>query len=570
MHSLAALPHYSQIYRKTYPNLYVLDSKAAETFRNNFRAKAPYYIQDEEIPEDPKEFFKELGPLIHPDTREFVYDLAPYQWEFWYSKARTKMTVKPQKSGMTTSVIDENIHRVLTRGNGMDCLIIAQNDRQAMEHINTTKRRLATSDKYRKYLITTSKELYFKEEKTKIGVVYLKNPLNPYRPSRIIGLPMTEGAIWSWKSVFRIHMSDPAAANILDDSGVWAAVESRLANTQGQLAIEGPPRGPVKKFYEYYELFSDNHDPNFWVRVIDIEEVIRAGLITREFLRDQKIKLGPLYAQYYGSSFLIGVGNIFNQAQLERIAWLGARYKEVGPIPGTIKSIGIDPTYGGNSSSFAFVVCQAVDNGQRVQILHSETFGGKGIPAPDIHEMERHAEDLAARFDIFGYRASPDLTLSKDAFFGQIVLDNSNGFYIQQVKALLDKREYEDYLRRIDQGNPDKPPNHPSLNALKNQFKILQQQKEIKIQKVRPVMFNVQTRKMQKSLQYLGTTDRLIIDEKDHRALFNEIRLGQQDDLGNLIKPRIEKNPNALTFDLLDALKLALIPFETVLGVNQE
>lgn len=559
------IPTLKQAFAKVYPQYYILDSKRTEEYRNNFKAKVPYYIPEENIPTDPKEFFKELGPLVHPDTREYVYDLAPYQWEFWHNNARTKMAVKPQKSGMTTSVIDENIHKTLLQGNGMDCLIIAQNDRQAMEHIYTTKRRLASSEKYRKYLITTSKELYFKEEKTKIGVVYIKNPLNPYRPSRIIGLPMTEGAIWSWKNVFRIHMSDPAAANVIDDSGIWAAAESRLANTRGQLAIEGPPRGPVKKFYEYYEVFSDNHDPNFSVRVIDIEEVIKAGLVTRQFLQDQKVKLGPLYAQYYGSSFLIGVGNIFNQSQLDRIAYLGKKYRDLGPIPGTIKSIGIDPTYGGNSSAFAFVVCQAVDNGQRIQVIHSETFGGKGIPAPDIHEMESYAEELALKYDIFGYRSSPDLTLSKDAFFGQILLDNSNQFYIQQVKARLDKREYDDYIRRITQGNPDKPPNHPSLANLKQQFKIIQEQKEQKIQKVRPVIFNHQTRKMQVGLQYLGTTDRLIIDENDHRALFNEIRLGQQDALGNLIKPRIEKNPNALTFDLLDALKMALIPYDVAL-----
>ena len=476
------------------------------------------------------------------------------------------MAVKSQKVGLTTTTLMEDFQDVLTFGNGKDLLIIAQSDRQALEHINTLKRLIASSPKYRKYLITRSKELFFKEEKTKMGTIYLKNPINAFRPSRIIGLPFSEGAIWSWKTVFKVHLSDPAAADVIDDSGIWAAAESRVANTNGPIVIEGPPRGPKGVFYEYYERYKDNHDPNFYVQIITAAQGVKAGLMTDAFLEDQRVKLGPLYYQYYGASFLANVGNVFTEEQLRRIAFLGKKYSEFGPVAGTMKVMGIDPSYGGNSSSFAFVITQAVDNGERIQVLHSENHGGKGKTTPDIVDMEQRAIELALQYDIYGYRSSPQITISNDVFFGQILLDSSNGFFIQQVKKEVDKREYEVYKRIKESESP-----YSILFKYKNavnyqHFQDLQKQKQEKVQKVRPIQFRTQSRKMQFALQYLGTTDRLIIDEDKHKELFNELRVAKQDPEGNLIKPRIERVASGPTYDLLDALKMAILPYDIEIG----
>ena len=79
-------------------------------------------------------------------------------------------------------------------------------------------------------ILLESKELFFKEEKTKIGTIFLKNPDDPYRPTRIIGVPFSVAGLWSWKNIYRIHISDPAAAPVVDDAPVYASAESRLAN----------------------------------------------------------------------------------------------------------------------------------------------------------------------------------------------------------------------------------------------------------------------------------------------------------------------------------------------------
>jgi hypothetical protein len=471
------------------------------------------------------------------------------------------MAVKSQKVGLTTTVLMEDFQDCLTFGNGKDLLVIAQSERHAMEHINTLKRLIASSEKYRKYLITRSKELFFKEEKTKLGTIYLKNPDNAFRPTRIIGLPFSEGAIWSWKQVFKVHMSDPAASNVVDDAGVWNAAESRVANTLGPVVIEGPPRGPKGKFYEYYEQYKDNHDPNFYIQVITADQAVNATLMTREFLEEQKIRLGPEYYQYYSASFLTNVGNVFTEDQLQVIAALGKKYKDIGPIPGTIKSIGVDPTYGGNSSSFFFTAVQLVDNGFRAHVIHTAKFGGKGYEAPDIKDMEKYVIDLAQAIDLYGYKASPSITIERGVFFGQIVIDISNGFYIQQTKKEVDKREFEAYKRYKELDS--KILTHSYKNAINaKSFQELQKQKKQKVQKVRGISFNAETENMQKRLQYLGVTGRLIIDPDKHPELFNELRVAVQDPDGNLQKPNKGGIPQGPTFDGIDSLKLALYPLD--------
>src|SRR6185503_13895905 len=136
----------------------------------------------------------------------------------------------------------------------------------------TLKRAIASSDKYRKYLITESKELFFKEEKTKMGVIYLKNPDNPFRPSRIIAVPFQESSFWSWKNVWRVHMSDPAVTKMKDDSRAYALGMSRTANTNGYTIIESPPRGVNNGFYKQHELYKDNKSPRGTTYTVYVED----------------------------------------------------------------------------------------------------------------------------------------------------------------------------------------------------------------------------------------------------------------------------------------------------------
>lgn len=267
----------------------------------------------ENIPLDPQEFYEDFGFLRHPRTGEPVKTLTPYQYEVWKAgqRYRYRLVVKSQKSGMTTSSLLEDIQRALTSCKGREILVIAQKFEHAVEHLRTLKYMMVGSTKYAKYLMRDS-EFLFKEEKTKVRTVYIRNPDNPKLPTRIIALGSNESAIWSWKNVAHIHMSDVAATNQKDDAGLFGAALTRLANTNGTMLIESPPRGErgtVYKIYRQSKLKVEDPDApaelgKFKPFEISAREAVAAGLITQEFLDAERQRLGPLYGQYYECEFL--------------------------------------------------------------------------------------------------------------------------------------------------------------------------------------------------------------------------------------------------------------------------
>lgn len=196
----------------------------------------------------------------------------------------------------------EDFQIALTKAKGFDILIIAQTQAHANEHLRTLKNLILNSEKYRQFLITDPSELLLKEEKTKVGVAYIKNPDNPLQPSRIIALGSSESQIWSWKNIKHIHFSDITASKLVDDTSLFAAAFSRLANTDGTMLIETPPRRPVDKVFEIYEKYyinKKNSEGLFHITIVKADDVVNAGLITADFLKAERERLGPLYSQFY-------------------------------------------------------------------------------------------------------------------------------------------------------------------------------------------------------------------------------------------------------------------------------
>jgi hypothetical protein len=355
-----------------------------------FATRIPYTIGYENIPRTSREFYKDFGPIRHQTTNDIIADLAHYQHEIFDCKAKTVLVDKCQKSGITTWELAHDFEETITVGRGKDCLIVGQTAQHAYEHIYTLKRMIADSKKYRKYMITDSKELFFREEQTKMSVIFIKNPDNPFRPSRIIGLPFRQQSLWSWKNVFRVHISDPAIAQVVNDAGVFAAAKGRLANTDGNMMIEGPPNGPNGMFYEWYEQYKENQDQNFQVFLVVDEDAIKANVISRDFLEQQKKELGPLYPQYYQGSFLIGVGNLFTEDIVIKCLVLGQEYKlENIPVnPYAMHYGGIDP------ESMAAVYVVEVDfDAEIVRVVAAKQFPREITPSQlaqevfDLHEQ---------------------------------------------------------------------------------------------------------------------------------------------------------------------------------------
>lgn len=277
------------------------------------------------VPAEPGAFYADLGYLPHPRTRKPVLHLAPYQIETWKAllESGRVLVIKSNKIGLSTSTLMADLQlAVLPSSNprscrGYDQLLIAQTIQHAREHLYTLRKLVLESCKYRPWLITKSRDMVLKDEATKVTVLYIRNPENENRPSRIIGLGLNNaGSVLSWKNVKHIHVSDPTAAEG-DYTHAINASMTRLANTDGSMIIETVPAGPQGKAYELYQQFKASSESAFRVFEIPASEAVKAGVIAQEFLDAERQRLGGLYSQYYEARFVTMGGSIFLPAQVD-------------------------------------------------------------------------------------------------------------------------------------------------------------------------------------------------------------------------------------------------------------
>lgn len=291
--------------------------------RKELESNKHYESLNFRIPKDPQKFYEDFGLLRHPETNKPCPKLTAYQYEIWKDSfcRKYRLTIKSQKVGLTTSSLMEDFQKaVLPTSNPFSCrgkeiLIIAQSLQHAKEHLYTLRKMIKSSKKYSSFLIDKPDGMLSKDEVTKVMQLFIRNPEDPVKPTRIIGLGANEGASWSWKEVKHIHMSDVAATDTKDDSGLFNAAFSRLANTDGTMHIESPPRGQRGQLWEIYKAskmkineddprFEEREQAKFHVREVPAYVAVEAGLITQDFLNHQRERLGIRYGQYYECEFL--------------------------------------------------------------------------------------------------------------------------------------------------------------------------------------------------------------------------------------------------------------------------
>jgi len=261
------------------------------------------------IPSDPDEFYQDFGLLHHPLTQKPVEHLTAYQYQIWRDSKRYKYreVIKSQKVGLSTSALLEDFHHAITGCKGKEILIIAQSRDLAKDHLYTLRKMIKGSKKYSQFLIDRPDNFLLRDEVTKVMTLYIRNPDDPYNPTRIIGLGPRPGSIWSWKEVAHIHISDIAAAPSIDDAEIFGAAFSRLANTNGTILIESPPRAPSGMLYEIYENSklkkTNSVSGQFKIYEIPATMAVEAGLISQEYLDGERERLGPMYSMYYECDF---------------------------------------------------------------------------------------------------------------------------------------------------------------------------------------------------------------------------------------------------------------------------
>ncbi len=275
----------------------------------------------QKIPSDVNKVYENIGLLMHPANGDPVEKLTSYQKQSWLDNFRYQynLVVKSQKIGLSTSELMADFNRCIipTKGHkyshastmGFDTLLIAQSYPHAKEHLRTLYEMIIMSEEYRDFLVEKPSEEMIKTDRTKANILVIRNPENPSKASRIIALGPQASGIWSWKRVKHIHMSDVAAVDQIDDRQMFAAAFSRLANTNGSMTIETPPRGEQGTVYKLYkdskiEGTEAFERAKFHVREYPAIMAVQAGLMTEEFLESERERLGVLYGMLYECWFL--------------------------------------------------------------------------------------------------------------------------------------------------------------------------------------------------------------------------------------------------------------------------
>lgn len=271
-----------------------------------------------DVPDDLQSFYEELQcPFFHSETKKQIVKLARLQRQAWdlHMKYKRLIILKSQKIGISSICILITLWHALTDCMGMELIINAQSDDQAKTHAQDLRRMLLGSDKYREYLITKESTYLglLKDEVTKVHTIWLHNPKNPTQATKIIITGMSPGAILSHKRVGFIWSSD---MTISDQTAqrqaiVWAALMSRVANSQGPIIVECPARKPEGPIYETFDRFEKQKedgvkpdaDNDFYIIKLNYELGIRDKFFTNAFIEAEKRRLGPLFGTFYNADF---------------------------------------------------------------------------------------------------------------------------------------------------------------------------------------------------------------------------------------------------------------------------
>jgi len=279
----------------------------------------------EAIPTNLNEFYNNVGYFINQKTNEYVEELAPHQIQCWEDRelSQYRLYLKSQKIGLSTMILLEDLHIALTVGRGKEILIISQSKEKAKEHIQDLKKMISNSI-YADFLIdrAVTEEDLLRDERSKIDTIYLRNPSDPNRPTKIIALGITSaGSLISFKRVCHIHMSDVTLADMTQErfNEAFGGAFSRLANTDGTMVIECPPRGPQGPVFNIVDeddsLKADGitvelqegqkilTPSGFLVRRYTYQVGIDCGMITIQFIEKEKRRLGVLFGMYYLADF---------------------------------------------------------------------------------------------------------------------------------------------------------------------------------------------------------------------------------------------------------------------------
>ena len=219
-----------------------------------------------EIPFHFEDFVRDFGGIEHPkDTDQktkmpvMVTKLTDYQLGF--ANVDFGVMLKSNKIGMTTSELLGDFHtRInLPETAGNDCLFSTAASDISKALLGSLKYNVQQSPKYRQFMLKKSQRLESTEEAAMHRMI-IANPYRDGREGKILALGTSLSTTYSKMNVNRVHISDPSKLTIKKQDMYFSGLFSRLANTGGQIKIEGVPGERMGWFYKLcFALFPNLH-----------------------------------------------------------------------------------------------------------------------------------------------------------------------------------------------------------------------------------------------------------------------------------------------------------------------
>lgn len=462
------------------------------------------------VPSDPQLFYEDFGLFTHGLTQQPVPKLAFYQEEFIkiIDQYKYALAVKSNRIGLSSAVLDLSLFRhMITDCAGYQALIMAQGQDLSREHLYTLHKDVLNSEKYADFIISIGDRdvNLLRGEKSRITELFLRNPFNPKKPTRIIALPTTLSKSVTWKEVKYIMVSD-ITVSTKDYTPILKSLYTRLAMTRGYYVIETIPNGPRGEVYDIWLRNKAHGSKDFQVKEYPIGYAIEAGVVSKEFIEEERERQGLDFARLYECSFAATGGNVFNTYDVDRCTVKTEVYDpwDVDFIHNINypKSMGVDI---GHRVSQAGIVILQMRNG------YIEVLDATQVKEPNAWVVN-YAYDQMTRFNI------------ENAF-----VDSAASPFISDFKNKINETAYVMMTDIV---------NVPTTS-----------------ERIVPVPFHPLNKPMLIHANNMVANGYLRIHES-FKDLINQMKMAVHYD-GKLIKNK----SNDMTLDLLDALFMALLRF---------
>jgi hypothetical protein len=308
---------------------------------------------------------------------------------------------------------------------------------------------------------------------TKASELFINNPDSNIHPTRIIALGSSEGSLWSWDRVKKVHISDIAAAKV-DYTPIISAAGVRMATTEGDMLIETPPKGGTKGgLYEIYKKSKEHQDRTarineyispeemvgyYKLYEITYKDAIRAGVMSQKYIDAERKRLSPQeFASWYEAQFIDHFGDLFDYDSIIACENRGRQYGIDQLIDSqidfsTVKSIGYDRGHG--SSNFGICAlewipvtkieeCGITQAGPGIlRIIYCQEFSKK-IHGDMVNKIINLNNQIRAR-KIYGGAVDPEVL--RDIKIG---IGERTDYEYLVARANKQKRPVEQYMQVV-------------------------------------------------------------------------------------------------------------------------